>query len=50
MLMEHSFGTLLKTAFSVYGVFWVVAIIVLFVWIGQLLKKEEQLLTKQKHH
>lgn len=50
MLMDQSLGALLKPAFTIYGVFWVVAIVVLFVWVGQLLKKEEQLIDKQKHH
>lgn len=49
MLMEQSLGALLRTAFSIYGIFWVVMIVGLFIFVGQLLKKEEQLIEKQKH-
>lgn len=49
MLMEESLGPLLQKAFSVYGVFWVVMIVGLFVFVGRLLRKEEELLDKQKH-
>ena len=49
MLMEHDFGAILRTAFSVYGIFWAVMIVGLFIFVGQLLKKEEKLLEKQKH-
>lgn len=49
MLMEQSLGALLRTAFSIYGIFWVVMIVGLFIFVGRLLKKEEQLLEKQKH-
>jgi hypothetical protein len=50
MLMEQSLGAMLKVAFSVYGLFWVVAILALFFFVGLLLKKEERALEKQKHH
>jgi len=49
MLMEHDLGAILRKAFSIYGVFWVVMIAGLFIFVGQLLKKEERLLDKQKH-
>jgi hypothetical protein len=50
MLMEQSLGAMLKTAFSVYGLFWVVMIVGLFIFVGRLMKKEEVLVEKQKHH
>jgi hypothetical protein len=50
MLMEQSLGAMLKTAFSVYGLFWVVMIVGLFIFVGRLMKKEEELVEKQKHH
>jgi hypothetical protein len=49
MLMEHSLGALLRTAFSIYGIFWVIMIVGLFIFVGRLLKKEEQLIERQKH-
>ncbi len=49
MLMEHNLGAILKTAFSIYGIFWVVMIAGLFFFVGQLLKKEERAIEKQKH-
>lgn len=49
MLMEESLGALLQKAFTVYGVFWVVMVVGLFVFVGRLLKKEEELIEKQKH-
>jgi hypothetical protein len=49
MIMEHDLGAMLRAAFSIYGIFWVVAIVGLFIWVGALMKKEEQLIEKQKH-
>lgn len=49
MILAHDMGAMLRVAFAVYGVFWVVAIAGLFFGIGLLMKKRERLLEKQKH-
>ena len=49
MIMEagHAgFQELVGKAFIVFGAFWVVALVVLYIGIGGLLKKEEKLLHK----
>jgi len=42
ILEEAALGPLLQKVFSVYGVVWVVVLLVLFFGIGQLLKRYDQ--------
>ncbi len=42
LLDEVVLGPLLQKVFTVYGVFWIVALVVLFLGVGALLKRYDQ--------
>jgi uncharacterized membrane protein len=47
--MVLSFHSTLQTVFLIFGIFWVVVILVLLVGVGMLLKKHDRLLEKHHH-